>query len=153
MVWDLSAAGAGGGEPATAGGSGAAACMVSVGRTKGTVSSLAWLPSRPLPQFLTAGADGLLLWTLRADCLEMAEVELHHHHRGGRSAGADEEGMAPGGACTAVAAEEGGVVVVATASGAIYQITVRVRWKSRVQGPTPCEGGCQGIMGCLNCTG
>lgn len=34
------------------------------------VSGVAWLPWRPLPQFLTAGRDGLLLWSLQPSFLE-----------------------------------------------------------------------------------
>ena len=112
VVWDLT-----GGDGAL--GSGAEATMVSVGRTKGPVVALAWLPLRSLPQFVTAGADGLLLWTLRADCLELTAVDLPHP----RLALGQQQAAAA--ACTAVAAEEDGVVVVAVASGGVYQIKVR----------------------------
>ncbi len=49
---------------------------MAVGRSRGPIASVGWLPLRPLPQFVSAGADGLLVWTLKADCLEMAAVAL-----------------------------------------------------------------------------
>ena len=115
VVWDLT-----GGDGTL--GSGTEATMVSVGRTKGPVVALAWLPLRPLPQFVTAGADGLLLWTLRADCLELTAVDLPHPRL---ALGQQQQLPSAAAACTAVAAEEDGVVVVAVASGGVYQIKVR----------------------------
>jgi hypothetical protein len=40
------------------------------------VSSVAWLPFRRLPQFLTAGGDGLLLWSLRPAFLEQRSLTI-----------------------------------------------------------------------------
>ncbi len=135
IVWDVSGP-AGGGEGAEE-----EARVVSVGRTKGQVLSAAWLPGRLLPQFATAGADGLLLWTLRADCLEMRPLGLP------QTAGPAVWGR--GGSATAVAAEGGGVVVVATASGAVYQLRVREQGGDEGDRQPPLQVSCWGRLGSL----
>lgn len=40
------------------------------------VTSIAWLPWRPLPQFITAGQDGLLLWSLQPTYLEQRQLTI-----------------------------------------------------------------------------
>ncbi|GAX72875.1 hypothetical protein CEUSTIGMA_g330.t1 [Chlamydomonas eustigma] len=106
VVWDLLDLNA-------AGGSGR---LVAVGRTREITLSVAWLPQRPLPQYVTAGGDGLLLWTLRADCLELMPLDLPQARM--------REHVSESAACTAVAAEEGGNIFVATSAGCVYQIKV-----------------------------
>ncbi|KAI8472679.1 MAG: hypothetical protein J3K34DRAFT_519551 [Monoraphidium minutum] len=59
VLWDLEE-----GEPAA------------LGKTQGEIKGLAWLPHRALPQLLTAGADGLLLWSLQPEFLEQRALTL-----------------------------------------------------------------------------
>lgn len=39
--------------------------LVAAGRTEGATAGVAWLRGGPAPVFATAGADGLLLWSLQ----------------------------------------------------------------------------------------
>ncbi|KAF8065716.1 WDR90 [Scenedesmus sp. PABB004] len=57
VVWDL-----GSGQPAA------------MGRTQTAVAAVAWLPWRGTPTFLSAGQDGLLLWSLQPRFLEQRSV-------------------------------------------------------------------------------
>ena len=73
-------------------------------------------------QFLTAGEDGLLLWTLKSDCLELVTIELLEAvHEKSLSSG-DLGGRKV--KCPALACEEGGVAFVATSLGSIFQVKV-----------------------------
>ena len=51
-------------------------CVVAVGRTQYRALAAAWLTATPQPEFVTAGHDGLMLWTILEDCMEQRLLPL-----------------------------------------------------------------------------
>lgn len=93
VVWDL----AHGGE------------LLAVGRTRGVNLDAAWLPLGAVPQFVSGGADGLLLWSLQASCLEQRSITL---------------GMGGVRHVHAVAVDERSCVVAADNLGGIWEVVL-----------------------------
>lgn len=136
-------------------------CLVAVGRTRYCTSSVAWSPPEPAaavsleatlgspavqdvaqPQycsrFVTAGGDGVLLWTLKPSYLEQTPVMLeaseeataspsHSERASIRAAShqAQPTALAPRVAATAVTVDAQGVVIAADEKGGIWELVVR----------------------------
>lgn len=99
VVWDLS--------------TGQAAA---IGRTRHQALAAAWLLGTATPKFVTAGGDGLLLWSLRDDCMEQSVVAL-----GEAPEGAPEEHVT---ATSAVTVDDQGHALVADVRGAVWEVQV-----------------------------
>ncbi len=126
-VWDvgeLLRAAASAQLPGAAGAQQAQARLAGVGRTRAATSGAAWLPAGGVgggspPRFVTAGEEGLLLWTLTATHLEQVPLRLPDPHEGLEGAGGRRE---EGETVTAVGVDAAGVVVAADARGCVWEV-------------------------------
>lgn len=84
---------------------------IAVGRTRGASSMVAWISSSEHPEFVTVGAEEVLLWTLEATHLCQRPLVL------------PSEAMESD--CSCVCCDNLGRIFVGSSNGAVWALTVR----------------------------